>query len=454
MRVTTDIENFVAAARYGDKVDPTTFVSYANQFANVVIWGAGNLGTALGIKLVALGVTVAAYWDIRSGEIIEKNGTPVIQPLSGGFLPERTLVIFAIGNVAVGPNIRRQLSENGWDNVVHGNDLLQGLLCPLSNEAPVKASVCNSFNICSVCSCERLHNIVRIDAARKNDLPPDETLSFDRVHFIVNNVCNLKCTHCFLYINSYPKERKQNVLTEQMLSDISVVLRAVHSFGVVNIFGGEPFLHKGIGSIVEKVLEHDNFGSVIVNTNGIAMITQKQLATMKDSRVRLAFSNYLEVLDERKKAVFFRNYEAAQAESINVQYQNSLPTWNMSSTLEEKGDTVEVMTRKKAECGVRYLYVFDGKLFPCSFTLSVHDLGIADNATDYVRLDPQKSPEEIRASIRQLINRPYYSACGRCEAFGSPALVAGAAEQGFADRYALPGSARRRRVRIPVVAAD
>jgi sulfatase maturation enzyme AslB (radical SAM superfamily) len=355
--------------------------------------------------------------------------------------------------VAVGPNIFRQLAENGWPHVVHGNDLLQALLCPLANDRPARAKVCNSFDICSVCSCERLHNIVRADAARKQNLQADETLSFDRVHFITNNVCNLKCTHCFLYINSYLKERKQNVRTGQMLQDIDVVLRAVHAFGVVNIFGGEPFMHPDIDQLLVRVLSHDNFGAVIVNTNGVAHITAEQLASMRDDRIRLAFSNYLEVLDEKKKATFFGNIEAAQAAGINAKYQNTLPTWNVSSTLEDKYDSMETMMHKKDTCGVRYLYVFDGKLFPCSFTLSIHDLGVADYATDYVVLDPHKSPQEMRDAIRQLLARPHYGACGHCEAFGSPALTGSAAEQGFNERYALPGDTRRRKVRIPVVAA-
>lgn len=453
MPVLDKIQHFLNGARNGDLQDPQVFVDFSRQFDSVIIWGAGNLGSALGKKLAEVGTTVSCYWDTQAGKIKTCNDIPVTTPFGGSFDKRTTLILFCIGNVAVGPNIYRQLAENGWMHVVHGNDLLQGLLCPLSNDRPANARICNSFDICSVCSCERLHNIVRASAARKQNIRQDETLSFDRVHFITNNVCNLKCTHCFLYINSYRKERKQNVKTAQMLQDIDVVLRAVHSFGVVNMFGGEPFMHPDIDRLIGQVLSHDNFGAVIVNSNGVARIKPQQLASMKDGRVRLAFSNYLEVIDEKKKTVFFKNIENAKLAGINAKYQNTLPTWNISSTLEDKGDSVETMIQKKNTCGVRYLYVFDGKLFPCSFTLSIHDLGVADYENDYVCLDPNKSPEEIRDSIRALIARPHYRACGHCEAFGSPALTSSAAEQGFDKRYALPDALQKRRIKIPVVAA-
>jgi organic radical activating enzyme len=433
-----EMRDFLTGAHHGERLDSQIIVRFTRKFDSVVIWGAGNLGTAVGKKLLEIGVRVSCYWDTQAEMIKTCNGLGATSPFSGNLNKETTLVLFCIGNVAVGPNVFRQLAENGWKHVVHGNDLLQGLLCPLSNEQPPDAKICNSYDICSVCSCERLHNIVRANAARKHGISQSEILSFDRVHFIVNNICNLKCKHCFVYINSYPKEYKKNVSIGQMLQDIDVVMRAVHSFGVVNIFGGEPFLHKDLDRIVSRVLSHDNMGAVIVNTNGTVCIEHSQLDSMADERVRLAFSNYLEVLDERKKALFFKNIETAKSSGVNTKYQNTLPTWNISSTLENKRDSIETMIQKKSACGVRFLYVFDGKLFPCAFALSIHDLRVADYKTDYILLDLNKSPEAIRDGIRELISHSHYHACGHCDFFGSPALTSQAAEQGFDSRYALP----------------
>jgi len=107
-----------------------------------------------------------------------------------------------------------------------------------------------------------------------------------------------------MFINSYPKALKQNVSTEQILQDIKLAMTAIHTLGVVNIFGGEPFLHKDLHKIVSGVLSHENFGSVILNTNGLIKMKQDHLDPLKDKRVRLAFSNYLEVTDEKSHKLF------------------------------------------------------------------------------------------------------------------------------------------------------
>lgn len=451
-KVTTrDIQPFIEGARQGDSLDPQKFVSFCEGFESIILWGAGNLGKALGEKMKELNIGIFAYWDANHASIEHCNDIDVYAPFSIGDA-ESSLILFCIGNVAVGPNIFRQLTEKGWQNVIHGNDLLQGLLCPLDNSKPANTAVCNSFDICSVCSCERLHNIVNANEARKHNISPQETLTFDRIHFITNNICNLKCTHCFIYVNSYPKERKQNVAISQILQDIEMTLSAIHSLGVVNIFGGEPFLHKKLDQIVSKVLDHENFGSVIVNSNGLVKIKSQQLEPMRDERVRLAFSNYLEVIEKEEEKVFFKNIEFAKSSGVNIKYQNSLPTWNVSSTLEHKGDDIEQMVSKKNACGVKFLYVFDGKVFPCAFTMSIYDLGVEDYSTDYVELAPFKSPEILRNEIKELVEKSHYGACGHCETFGSPALTNVAGEQGFDKRYRLP-EFRTKKTVIPIVAA-
>jgi len=159
------------------------------------------------------------------------------------------------------------------------------------------------------------------------------------------------------------------------------------------------------------------------------------------------------VLDAKRSAIFFENIETARALGIQAKYQNSLPTWNMSSTLHDLGDSEKTMIEKKRACGVRFLYVFDGKIFPCSFTLSIYDLGIADYPTDYAVLDAEKDPALIRAEIVEMLQRSHYRSRGHCEPCFTPTLVAGAAEQGYSARYNLPdGTASARKV-FPILAS-
>jgi len=431
-----NIQDFCKAANEGEQVDIEGFKEFLQNFGEVILWGAGNLGNAIGQKFIELNLKVSSYWDIRADSIKELNGIKVIEPFTGNFDKKNSLVIFCIANVPVGPNLYQKLIEQGWENILRGTDLLQGLICPLSNEKELNTRICNEFDFCTVCSCERLNSIVRNKVMSESNVEKENFLYFDRVHFIVNNFCNLKCTHCFMYMNSYPNERKQNMQLSRILKDIDYVLEAVHSFGVVNVFGGETFLNPNISTIVKGILEKRNFGSVVVSTNGTAKIRSEQLDGFQDGRLRLAFSNYIGALAPEQEKLFYENIKFAKSLSVNAKAQNELPNWNISSTLINKNMTIKEMEAKKSNCGVGFLYVFNGKVFPCAFALSIYDLGVANYSTDYVDIDSCTSALDLREKIKKLVSQPYLRSCGHCAAPDN-CLTNRAGEQGFDHRYSI-----------------
>jgi hypothetical protein len=437
------IADFLQAARNGDEVDASVFVNFTRRFEAIVLWGAGNLGTAVGKRLLELDIRISAYWDMRAEQIVKQNAVDVLPLFSGDFIPENTLVIVCIGNAPLrinNKNLVKPLSENGW-HFMDGMDLLYALICPLSSRRPLNARYCTNFgDICSLCECARLHNIVLTDTARKRKVSTKDIFFIERVHFIVNNLCNLKCTHCCVYINSIPRERKQNIDFQQIQQDISLCMQSVDAFGSAILLGGEPFLHKDIDRIIVKILSYDKFGILLINTNGIPRMSQKQFDAMKDPRVNLSFSNYLHVLDEKKSAAYLENCKNAADAGVNIGRLARMPVWNLSPTLENFHYDAEQMIRIKSACNNRdFLYVYDGKIFPCTTSYSIFDLGIADYKTDYILLDPEDSPEENRNKIINLRNRPYYHACSHCSSnSGLTRFTPEVAKQGFDPRYPSP----------------
>lgn len=431
-----DLDAFVKGSHSGQKTDAIPLKLYLASFDHVIMWGAGNLGTAVGGRLREWEINNSIYWDADSEHIAEKNGFKVIEPFSGGYDKKKSLVIFCIANVAVGPSLFGRLQANGWEHIMKGTDFLEGVLCPFHLDNELDTSVCNTWNVCSVCSCERLSNLIKQRTVKKKKKDGNDIFILDRVHFIVNNFCNLRCRHCFMYMNSYKNTSKRNVDLKTMKRDIRMILNAVDSFGVVNVFGGEPFLHPQFGEIIQYILEEDNFGSVIVNTNGMADFKEEQLVYLKDPRVRLAFSNYIGSIDAEKERKFLNNISKAENADINVSVNNVLPSWNISSTLGNNGISAEEMCKKKSQCGVKFLYVHNGKVFPCSFCFSIYDLEIADYPTDYVDITKCGTARELREKIIQMMKRTFYYGCGHCDECG--AITDKAGEQGFDPRYSLP----------------
>lgn len=429
------LEKFYRDAYEGNQVNTEEFCDFLKSFEDIVIWGAGNLGTAVGKKIQELGFTISAYWDANYEKIGFRNGVQVIKTYEGGFSKENTLIVFCIANVPVSPRLFQELKKNGWKKDVRGLAILEGLICPFTKENKLDTGFCNSMDICTVCSCDRLSNIMRHKVAKERNIKEDEVLSFDRIHFIINNFCNLKCTHCFMYMNSYPAERKRNVDMNTMKRDIDMLFDAIDSLGVVNVFGGEPFLHPDLSEITKNILEKNNFGSVIINTNGLANIKEKQLDGLEDKRVRLAFSNYVDAITEEQQEKFQRNVETAENKGITVRLQNQLPTWNVSSTLGRNRYSEEELKLYKKRCGVKFLYVHNGRLYPCAMSLSINDLGVADYTTDYIDISKCVDAQELREKIIELVNRDCYQTCMHCDQTVPMTTIAGA--QGYDERYSL-----------------
>jgi organic radical activating enzyme len=272
--------------------------------------------------------------------------------------------------------------------------------------------------------------------AEEEHINQDELFGVDRVHFIVNNFCNLKCTHCNRYMNTYPAEKKHNSDLETIKYDIHRVLSAIDSVAVGIVFGGEPFLHPDLDTIVGQLLKEKNLAAVLINTNGISNMKDRELKNMKDKRVRVAFSNYTHVLDDAQQKRFWDNAEYLKEHGVPVQVQNTVPTWQESPTLTYKGSDIEECTRKRKSCCFPYLFVFEHKVFACAFAMSLHDLGINEDVGDYVDITKYKDDKSLGIAIRNLKEKAYFRSCAFCEdEDGKPVK---SAEQGYSERYALP----------------
>lgn len=432
-----DLNKFYDDAYSGQKIYETNaFVEYAKSFNSVIIWGVGNLGRIVYEKISSLGISVTVFWDQQYEEIKSFSDVAIIEPFTGKFDKSSTLVIFCIANVPVSPRLFALLAERGWKNTIKGLAILQGLICPMSFDTTINTALCAKNKACVVCSCERLNNLMKHYICKNKNITPEEILSFDRIHFIVNNFCNLKCKHCFMYMNTYPNKLKKNMRLLDIAQDIDKIMFAIDSFGVVNIFGGETFLNPEVGDITRHILKHKNYGSIIVNTNGVAPIKKSQITHMKDSRIRIAFSNYLGSLSKVQEKIFAHNIKELQNFGCNVQTNNKMPTWNISSTLQRKNFTHEELCQKKKSCGVVFLYYFDGKLFPCAMCLSINDLQIADYKSDYIDIRSSQSTAELRDEIIRLMKKDHYNTCAHCDDC-SKLFATAAGEQGFDKRYAL-----------------
>ncbi len=420
-----DLNKYYKKAHSGDKVDNTEILQYIKSFKKVVLWGGSYLGKAVGKKLIDNGVNIDKYWDMRYEEIGSVNNVEVVLPFSEKD-KDNTLIIFCIGNTAIMQNLLRRLAENGYNNVIRGDNLFMGLVCTFDKTTGINPKICNSTMCCRSMFCRRLSNIVKANQK-------DNRLCIDNVTLMINTKCSLKCKYCVAYMNNYPKERKRNIDTKQILSDIDAFFDSVSSVGAITIQGGEPFLHPDLPLIVKKLLEKNNYGVISIATNGIFKIDINKYDVLKDDRVNVSFSNYWECISEKQLQIFENNVDLIKKAGISYTVGVTMPEWTIPSNLYKLNYSKKEMIERKSKCMMpeRCMQIMDGRLYPCLFGVSIHGIGVADYPQDYIQFDKYKNRDKLIEAIRNYIDKPYYEVCSHCG--GSQGSTPKAGEQGYFD---------------------
>lgn len=421
-----NVEAYYTEAHSGEVIDNSEILEYIRSFKNVVLWGGSYLGNAVGKYLLKHGVEITCYWDVRAREIKAVNNIQVNLPFTMED-KDNTLVVFCIGNNVIRGLLLKELCEKGYKNVLRGDYLYMGAICPFDKTTGIESRQCQGRMCCRSIFCQRLSNIVK--SRSKNENP----LHMFSITLIINQRCSLKCKCCTSYMNEYPIERRIDIPFDRICDDIDKFFDAMDSVGTVTVMGGEPFMHPQLSGIIQKLLTKNNFGLISIATSGTYPIKMEQLKGLNDKRVNVSFSNYEHAITENQRKMMYQNIELIKNAGISYTVGVTIPEWSVPSTLYDLGDTEEQMIAKKASCvqPPRCMQVKDGKLHPCDFGTAVYSLGIADYATDYVDIEHSKSAEDLKDKIRNYIDQPYYRVCGHCA--GMQGLTSKAAEQGYAD---------------------
>jgi organic radical activating enzyme len=427
------IDALSEAARIGAPIDQAGLVAHLKSFRHVIIWGAGNLGTAIGKRLLELAVPITAYWDMRADELAPLHGVRVVQPFSMTAERSQVLVVFCITNSFVSDHALKLLADQGFHRVLRGDVLYQGLVCPISEYDGFRA--CRDSISCDAFSCARSDTLFRRHIARGLADPAD-ALIFRNVTFIINQKCTLRCKYCYSYANSYPRERRVNFESDRVTRDVDAFFAAVDGVKFIPLIGGETFLYPALSSVVRAFLAQTNFGLLNVTTNGICHIPPRALEMLQSERVQIVFSNYKSSLPQKQRDLFDRNVELVRASGAQVIVMNQPPQWAVPTTLTNKHFSLEVMRQKRAACANPFCcqYVKNGRFFPCTITDSIHSIGVAEYPEDFVVIDDALPTPELRRRIRALLERDHYLSCGHCDGVcGQLGVVDRAGEQGYHD---------------------
>lgn len=284
-----DINEFYQKAEGGYDVDKEGLVQYINEFKYVIIWGAGNLGTALGKILLEAGVKLSAYWDAKYAEKKSCNGVPVLESFSEE-KKEETIVIIGIVNGTLSHKWQvAQLNEHGYHNYIMGMQLYEGIGCNMKNGTDFNIALCTGTSICNFNTCKKYMKLF----AGNDD--KEDFLSFQLMDLIVSHRCTLDCINCGQrqgFIKRQVPENYCDYSLDQIKKDIDVCMDNIDALGTLSVIGGEPFIHPQITEIIEHCLSKKNIAIISITTNGICNLSSEKLMRICNPRVKVNLKTY------------------------------------------------------------------------------------------------------------------------------------------------------------------
>ncbi len=416
-----DIEQFYNKAEAGEETDLDGFKNYLESFRYVIIWGAGNLGTALGKGFIDQKIKVDGYWDKNFAEIGERNGLPVEEPFSDGRAPEETLVIIGIVNGTLSHTWQKGMLESkGYHHYLLGMYVYEAVVCPLRKGMTYDAKLCTSTSVCNFNTCKKYLNVLKGKKQKTG-------LTVHVLEFIVSSRCTLDCKYCGQQAGDTKRrfpEKYRDYPAEEIMRSADLVMDRLDAVGTFSVIGGEPFIHPQIREILKHFLSKENVGIISITSNGIFKLDDELLEVLKDKRIKINFSNYTYFLDEKKKALYDEN--VTKLEVAGISCNTGTPIWGIvNDELRDDPDfSDETLDSRKTACvfgpsiAGRYMYA-------CPSTERYARMEIHDVSDDVIEL--QDDNEGLTEKIRDMINKKHYIACGfTCtNSKGGPIIPAG-----------------------------
>ena len=376
------------------ELEQTDFSRYSG---NIVLWGAGKLGSIVAHVLKQKGIEARAFVDILPA----KQGTEfcclkIISPEE--FLrsySDAVLIITTIGR----DDVSQWLTEHSFTNWYDAWPLLL------------------EFDFGDYGEQNQMYMVRMIDYYFRimvRSLNLKRKHFADRLRVMVTSQCSLRCKECCTFVPYVKHPRNDD--WEQTVSDIKTFLDAAKSVQEVELLGGEPLLHPCLSKIVTALKNEPRIDQISVITNGTILPESALIEALKaDSRTIFRISSYGNLSSRIDDIVPLLQHNGIRYEIIDYK------TWYKNSEIKLLNETDAELRKKFNRCMEGCGMVsWRGRLFCCLTLPFLVEEGIFpeanDNFYDMRRkdLDHQQLIDEIRDYIDRSNTDQYVDACRYC----------------------------------------
>ena len=237
----------------------------------------------------------------------------------------------------------------------------------------------------------------------------ESSFNLKYVDITITEACSLKCESCSNLMQYYVKPKNSDL--NLLFKSIDKLMEITNSLYEFRVLGGEPFINKQIGQIINKLLTYKTIKEIVIYTNATIIPKGENFECLKNDKIFVEITDYKKLSRKRDELIKL-------LKANNIRYTSIIPVWSDSGTLKYQNATEEQLADKfKSCCMIDKTTILNGKLYRCPFSANAHNLNaIPHNASDVVSLDDDnKTIAELKKEVTLLHgNKKYLEACKHC----------------------------------------
>jgi len=238
-----------------------------------------------------------------------------------------------------------------------------------------------------------------------------------RTDISITSKCNLRCESCNMLMPYF--KTPSNKSLDEIKNDVDLYFKWVDNIQLLNILGGEPFIHPNLLDIIEYIgknymdrIEHIEFFS-----NGIIMPSEDILKALKKYVISIQISDYSNTLSNLKNKIDLfvgklDEYGIKYRRTINNKWLNfgfpNADNYNLSD---------EQMVKFFDKCYAPFRGLDDKKLYYCHLDASAVKCGeFKKDSNNYFNLEnyDEKRKRELMEFDLGYMDLGYSTFCRKC----------------------------------------
>jgi hypothetical protein len=248
------------------------------------------------------------------------------------------------------------------------------------------------------------------EMCNKEDYVTSDKLVLKSLDVQITEKCSLKCKDCSNLMQYYKKPIDTDF--DILVNAMDKIMSSVDFIDELRVLGGDPFMYKELGKIINKLSTYKNVGRIVVYTNAKFIPKNQNLDYLRLPRVILDITNYGEASSAADKFVDF-----AKKEGISYS-MNHCNTWQDCGRIIPKSNKTEKELKHQFNncCNSDLVSLLHGKLYRCPFSANGVNLKAFEaNKDDEINLNDNISKKELRDRIIYLaFGKKYLTACRFC----------------------------------------